>query len=265
MSLAFERETFLLRQCFFEVQNEVGRGRHEEAYHRACALWFRDRGLPVVSKQPNRLHLRNEEAACLFPDFVGCDSIAVELKAVPRHLSRAEFVQIFDYLKCRRNRIGLLVNMGLDRVDIKRVVYDPPVTECVEDWDAWTNQIDGTDRIVGLAIREALRVVYKEHTTGFGSEITTKLVLKSLLQQGLDVLINPVAKSYFRGMEVHESPLECMLVNGRIVLSLSVLFDSIEFSVNRCRSYMTGLGIPWGIAIDFGKVRAEFVGLRESV
>jgi hypothetical protein len=55
MSLEFERETYLLRQCFFEVQNELGRGRQEEAYHRACELWFREQRLQVVSNMPHRL------------------------------------------------------------------------------------------------------------------------------------------------------------------------------------------------------------------
>jgi GxxExxY protein len=262
MSLAFQRETYLLRQCFFEVQNEVGRGRQEEAYHQACALWFKERGLPVVSKQPHRLYLGGDEAACLFPDFVGWDSIAVELKAVPRSVSRAELVQVFDYLKCRRNRVGLLVNMGLDRVEIKRVAYDVPATECVESWDAWAGGIDGSDRTLGIGIRDALRAVYAEHTTGYGSEVTCKLVEKSLWRHGLDLAFRPSAKSYFRGTELHEAPLDCILVGGRIVLTVSALFDSVSFSANRAVSYMRALNTPWGVAADFGKTRAEFVGLR---
>src|SRR5580692_1800649 len=143
MSLVFEEKTHMLRRCFFEVQNEVGKGRQEEAYHQACVLWFREHGLPVASKLPHRLLLRGEEAHSLFPDFVGFDAISVELKAVPRNLSRSELVQLFDYMKCRRDRLGLLVNMGLDRVQIERVVYDPPETEWGENWDSWNDRIDG--------------------------------------------------------------------------------------------------------------------------
>jgi hypothetical protein len=216
----------------------------------------------VVSKSPHRLYIRGEEAACLFPDFVGWDSIVVELKAVPRPLNRTEWVQVFDYLKCRRNHIGLLVNMGLDRVEIKRVAYDVPTTDCAENWDAWAGRIDGPDRMLGIGIRDALRAVYAEHATGYGSEIVGKLVEKALSQHGLDFAFRPTAKSYFRGVEVHESPLDCILVGGRIVLTLSVLFDSVGFSMNRGISYMKALDVPWGLAADFGKTRAEFVGLR---
>jgi hypothetical protein len=70
MPLLLEKETHLLRRCFFEVQDEVGLGRHEEAYHRACWLWFEENRVPVVSKVPHRLLLRGDEAHVLFPDFV---------------------------------------------------------------------------------------------------------------------------------------------------------------------------------------------------
>ena len=106
MSLLFEEETHLLRRCFFEVQNEVGRGRHEQAYHQACVLWFQEHRVPVVSKMPHRLILRGDEAHILFPDFVGWNAITVEVKSEPRHLNQTEFVQLFDYLKFRRDRLG---------------------------------------------------------------------------------------------------------------------------------------------------------------
>jgi len=70
MPLLFEQGTHLLRRCYFEVQNEVGLGRHEEAYHHACVLWFDEYRVPVGSKMPHRLLLRGEEAHPLFPDLV---------------------------------------------------------------------------------------------------------------------------------------------------------------------------------------------------
>src|SRR5262245_39871093 len=95
MELELEQETFLLRNCFFEVQNEVGRGRQEEAYHQACTLWLKERGLPIASKAPHRIFLRGEEVLCIYPDIVVWDSISVELKAVPRQVNDSEFVQLF--------------------------------------------------------------------------------------------------------------------------------------------------------------------------
>jgi GxxExxY protein len=159
--------------------------------------------------------------------------------------------------------LGLLVNMGMDRVQIERMAYDPPETELVENWDSWQKQIDGEDRAVGIAVRDALRAVFSEHTTGYGEEVLTKLVLFALRQQGLRVVANPVAKAFFHGIEVHESSLACLVVNERITLVLSALFDTNEFNANRCRSYLNALSLHWGIAADFGKKRAEIIGIRQ--
>ncbi len=264
MSLEYEEETYLLRQCFFEVQNEVGKGRLEETYHQACVLWFKEHQLPVVSKPPHPLCIRGVEAHRLFPDFVGWNAISVELKAVPRHVNRTEFVQLFDYLKHRGDRVGLLVNLGLDRVEIERVVYDAPETEWVENWDSWTDHVTGEDRDIGLAIRAGLQAVYAEHTTGYGEEVVTKLVLCSLQQQGLSVTVNPIAKAVFRNVIVHESALACLIVNQRIVLTLSALFDTNDFNTSRGRSYLKASDLNYGVAMNFGKKRAEIIGIRRG-
>jgi GxxExxY protein len=264
MSLEFEQQTYLLRQCFFEVQNAVGRGRREEGYHQACRVCFRNQQVAAVSKMPHYLMLKGQVAHTLYPDFVVGDSITVELKAVPRQLAQSEFVQLFDYLKFRRDRLGLLVNMGLDRVAIERVVYDPPETAWTENWDSWTGQIEDEDRRVGLAVREALHAVYAEHTTGYSQEVVTKLVLYSLRQHHLEVSINPVCKAYFYDVEVDDSALDCLLIDGRIVLVLSALFDNNDFNVNRTRSYLKALKLRWGVAADFGKRRAEVIGIRRG-
>ena len=80
-------------------------------------------------------------AHTLYPDFVTWDAITVELKALTRRLHDEERVQIFDYLKCRGDRLGLLVNMGLHRVHVERFVYDPPAHAIVENWDYWTGRL----------------------------------------------------------------------------------------------------------------------------
>ncbi len=72
--------------------------------------------------------LHGEEVHRLFPDFTVWKSIPVELNAVPRRLDSTEFVQLFDYRKRRGDSLGLLFNVGLDRVFVDRVDYHPDHT-----------------------------------------------------------------------------------------------------------------------------------------
>ncbi|WP_197455740.1 GxxExxY protein [Stieleria neptunia] len=176
MSIIYESRSHAIRSCLFHVQNDVGVGRDEEDYHKALIMCFRQNEIPFVSKQPHPLMLFGEEAHRLFPDFSVWQSITLELKAVPRRLGAPEFVQLFDYLKCRGDSLGLLVNMGLDRVFIDRVVRHPEQTRLTESWRYWSGQIDGKSREIGLAVRDVLREIFRQHETGYGTEVVSKLI-----------------------------------------------------------------------------------------
>ncbi len=262
MSLLYEDHTQTLIGGFFAVHNGVGLGRHEEAYHRAFKLWCAEHEVPMVSKPPVPLFLRGLEAYVLFPDIVAWDEITVELKALPRKLGPAEELQLFDYLRARPCRLGLLVNMGLDRVHVERRIYDPPETTIVEDWSYWSRDISGRDREIGTAIRNALRMVYDAHHTGYGREVVENLVLFALHLEGLNVVVRPVVKAYFHGVEVHESAIECFVIEARFVMVLTALFEDNEFNKTLGRSHLRTLDLPWGVAVNFGRTKLEIAGLR---
>ena len=261
MTLIYEDKTQILRRCFFDVQNEVGLGRQEEDYHSACKLWLSDHDVPFTSKHPRALLLQGQVAHTLFPDLVAWDGITIELKAVPRKPRTTEFVQLFDYLKCRDDRLGLLVNMGLDRVHVDRVVYEKQETELEEDWKYWTGRIPGREREVGIAVRNALRSIYREHETGYGEQIMEKLILFALQVCRLKVTVNPVSTAYYHGIKLQQSPLDCLVIEDCILLTLTALFDNNKFNINRGKSYLKALDLNWGIAANFGKTKVEFEGL----
>ncbi len=264
MTLVHEDKTKILRRCFFDVQNYVGLGRQEEDYHLACKFWLTEHQVPFVSKPAHTLLLRGQVAHTLYPDLVAWDTITIELKSVARDLRATEFVQLFDYLKCRNDPLGLLVNLGLDRVHVERIVFEPQEIVLEEDWDYWTGQISGRVRDVGIAVRDALRMVYREHSTGYGEEVTERLILFALQTCGLKSTIKPVAKAYYHGIELHESRLNCIVIEDCMLLTVTALFDSNAFSINRGKSYLRALGLNWGIAVNFGKTKAEFTGLRRA-
>jgi GxxExxY protein len=265
MALVYEEFTKILRRCFFDVQNEVGLGRRENGYHDACVIWLQENNVPIQNKQAHHLMLDGQIAHSLYPDLVAWDAITVELKAVARKLATSEFVQLFDYLKCRADRLGLLVNMGLDRVYVERVVYEPPQCQLKEDWRYWNGRISGNAREVGAGVRDALRSVYQAHTTGYGDEVTRKLVQFALKQRQLKNVVAPISETRFRGKLLDKSPLDCLVVEDCVVLVLTALFDGNQFNISRGLSFMQALNIGWGVAANFGRQVAEFTGLHSNI
>ncbi len=259
--MIYEEKTALLRKGFFEVQNQVGLGRNEEAYHKAMTLWLERENIPYVSKKPHAIDFLGKRAHTLYPDLIAWNQIVIELKAVPRHLENSERVQIFNYLKIRNDKLGLLVNMGSDRIQAERIIYAKPTYTVEENWKHWDGIIAGDERKIGLETRNLLNELYKEHSTGYGKEILDKLIRFGLQTQNIPYTSLPEGVSHFRGEPVGKSPLDCLVIKNRILLVFSALFETNRFNINRGISFMKCLNIPWGIAINFGKQKVESTAL----
>ena len=57
MAILYKDKTAILRRYFFELQNAVGLGGHEKAYHRACELWRESNAVPFASKTSYQLRI----------------------------------------------------------------------------------------------------------------------------------------------------------------------------------------------------------------
>ena len=75
---------------------------------------------------------------------------------------------------------------------------------------------------------------------------------------------SPVAAAYYGGLELRQSALDCLLVEGVILLTYTALFDDNNFNLNRGWSYLKALDLYWGIAANFGKSQAQLTGLRRT-
>lgn len=255
--MIFEDKTALLRGGLFKVQNEVGLGRSEDIYHQSFCHWLRSHNVPHASKPPHPILFENDQAHVVFPDLVTWDCITIELKSLPRRLLDEDRVQIHNYLKRRKDRLGLLVNMGLDRVYVERVVYDAPSYEMTEHWEAWHDSITGNARDTGNVLRTTIESLFRQHQTGYGSELTEKLLLFALRKNSLSIVLNPLGASYYLGTQLGTSPLDCIVVNKEILIVFTALFDDNSFNIRRGRSFMKCLGLKWGVAINFGKKALE--------
>jgi len=56
-----------------------------------------------------------------FADLIVADEVIIELKTA-KHISNAHLAQTLNYLKATGLRLGLIINFGNPKVEIKRVV-----------------------------------------------------------------------------------------------------------------------------------------------
>ena len=103
-----------------EVRRELGSGFEEVIYQRALA-----RELPAHDLEFSRevwidIHYKGEKVGRKRVDFI-IDEVMVEIKA-KAELEPVDFVQTLSYLKASGYKVGLLLNFGAQKLEIKRLV-----------------------------------------------------------------------------------------------------------------------------------------------
>ena len=119
--LIYAEETYAVRGAIFEVYKTLGDGYLEEVYQNAMEEELKLRSIPFVAKKELHIMYKGRDCGLYKPDFICCDKIIVELKAVEA-LHSKHSGQLMNYLRATGLKLGLLVNFcAYPGVDIRRI------------------------------------------------------------------------------------------------------------------------------------------------
>jgi GxxExxY protein len=103
----------------YEVHRELGPGFLEKVYEGALAQELTSRGVPVRCQAEIRVRYKGQEVGVYYADLLVDDNVVCEIKAV-ESLGSAHEAQLLHYLKATGIKVGLLLNFGSQRVQVKR-------------------------------------------------------------------------------------------------------------------------------------------------
>jgi GxxExxY protein len=103
----------------FEVHNILGAGFLEKVYQNALAKELRLRGHQADVEVRMPVYYKGELVGDYSADILVNGRIILELKALSDFTSQHE-AQLLNYLKATDNKVGLLLNFGINRVQVKR-------------------------------------------------------------------------------------------------------------------------------------------------
>ena len=109
--------------CAYTVSNTLGAGFLEKVYENALALEIRSIGLNVQQQAAIQIKYKGTVVGDYLADLLVEDRIILELKAV-KQLDSIHLAQTLNYLKAANMKLGLLINFGQPRIQIKRVRND---------------------------------------------------------------------------------------------------------------------------------------------
>ena len=105
--------------CAYRVYNKMGFGFLESVYEKCLTIELSKSGLRVETQKPITVFYEGEIVGEFFSDILVNDTVILELKSV-RKIAKAHEVQLVNYLVTTGKEIGLLINFGEQKVEVKR-------------------------------------------------------------------------------------------------------------------------------------------------
>ena len=109
--------------CAMMVSNSLGCGFLEKVYENALAHELRKHGLCVQQQIPIEVSYDGVAVGVYVADLIVNDLLVLELKAA-RAIDDAHVAQCINFLKACGKSIGLILNFGTPRLQIKRLVHN---------------------------------------------------------------------------------------------------------------------------------------------
>ncbi len=107
--------------CAFTVLNTLGAGFLEKIYENASAYELRKAGFVVGQQHGATVRYDGTVVGAYCVDLLVAEMLLVELKTV-KALAEAHRAQRLNYLRATSMPLGLVLNFGNPRLEIKRVV-----------------------------------------------------------------------------------------------------------------------------------------------
>lgn len=119
--MKYEELTQKIIGCAYTVYNKMGFGFLESVYEKCLLIELRRAGLVAAAQVPIQVFYDGEIVGEFVADILVEGAVILELKSV-RQIVQAHEVQLVNYLTATNKEVGLILNFGPEKLEIKRKV-----------------------------------------------------------------------------------------------------------------------------------------------
>lgn len=116
----------------YKVYNTMGYGYLESVYRACMVIELRKLGLDVREHYPIKVYYEGHPVGDFEADLFVEEKVMVELKSI-RTINAIHEVQLVNYLTATGVDLGLLINFGEQKVEVKRKVRELPSATRADD------------------------------------------------------------------------------------------------------------------------------------
>ena len=123
-SYPLQNETDKIIKTGIEIHKILGAGFFEIVYKDAFEYEYRSQS--IIYEREKEYIIQYKKAILphkFYADFVVFDKVIVEIKAKDGGIAEEDYAQTINYLKCSGCKVGLILNFGKMKLEIKRVIF----------------------------------------------------------------------------------------------------------------------------------------------
>jgi len=263
MSLLYEKLTYRIQGCIYDIHNELGTGYDEESYHLALTYKLREENIPFESKVIGYLEHCGSRCHKFVPDLIINDKVILELKNIQTNFHPSHYLQILSYLKYWKKKIGFLVNFGLPKVNSKRVIFKEKQGEFIEDYQHIRTLITPENREVLKKVRAAILKIFEIYGLGYNETIYKKLLFAEFSAEGINYAPSTFIPLKYKEIGIRNFEMKMPLISNQFICGIVALEDGINYDLIRIQTYLKDLNLPFGLLIHFGKEKLEIYGISK--
>ncbi len=121
--MQYEELTKEIIAAAYSVYNKMGFGFLESVYEKCLMIELGKNNLRAESQKPIIVKYENEVVGEFKADILVEDTVILELKSA-RQITQAHEIQLVNYLVATGKPVGLILNFGEQKVEVKRKVKD---------------------------------------------------------------------------------------------------------------------------------------------
>lgn len=119
--LIYQELTSVIINSAIEVQSVLGIGFLEKVYENALIVELINKDLKVEQQKNMKVYYKGFEVGNYVADIIVENTVVLELKSV-KNLDPVFNVQLLNYIKALNLELGLLINFGNPKLEVKRII-----------------------------------------------------------------------------------------------------------------------------------------------
>jgi GxxExxY protein len=256
--------TYQVRGALYEVYNELRRHPLSEAgWEKALWIALQDKELAAHSQVEYELRYKDYRIGRFFVDILVGGKLLLELKARSK-LQPIDEAQVITYLKVTNLKLGLLVNFGGSKLEIKRIPNFISQRAPLE-----ATQVEGDQTsdqwlypILTKALRGLLYEVHHELGPGFMHMHYRRATQIELRLHDIPYEVKKEVVIQFRQQSIETYETRLIIVDNKVLLACVAVREITMILKARFRQYLKLLKLKIGLIANFHATRLEIETVR---